>query len=165
MEAVLDALAAFLAQSTAGAAGLRASDVTWVLGDVGMSDPEALPFGFIAPLNDKVEPYSTGGSVGGSRGVDMDAYSVPLLLVQDVHKYEDPVASAGTSPPTYESPGYRSLLQLAQNVRAALRSDITLGGVIATSTVSEIRYVLVQIGDKLYRGCRLTWTARQRRSR
>lgn len=155
MEQVLDYLALFLDQFVGPSPG--PGDVTWVLGDIGQGEPQALPIGYIAPLNDSPKGYSAG--------VDMDTYQVPMLVVFAKHIVAQPVQSQNTQ--TFEQPGYRNLLQLAQNIRGALRTPmgITLGGLVATSSVVEIRYVLTQIDSKTYRAARITVEIKQRRAR
>ncbi len=157
MEAFLDILAAFLCVRVATTPAL-----TWILGDPGMSAPSTLPFGYIIPRLDKVLPRS-----GGLGGVDMDTYTVPILVVDDLHRYGPPVQTPGQA--YFEQPGYRKLLGYGQAVRGALRgpsgAGIVLGGAIATSAIPEISYVWAVIDDKPYRGVRLTVTAQQRRSR
>lgn len=158
MEAFLDALAKILSTNA------LSSVVTWILGDVGMAAPPQLPFGYIAPLNDAVSPYT-----GGPQGVDMDTYTIPLLIVQDVHDYQAapiPGAPPGGGTVQYqEQPQYRALLELVQNIRTVLRANITMQGSVATCTVTEIRYLLVDIDDKPYRACRITIRAQHRRGR
>lgn len=168
MEDVLDKIAAYLSGYSTADPGLHASDVTWIVGDVGMSDPENLPFGFIIPLNDQVATYSANGLPGGVHGVDKDQFTIPMLIVHAQHQYAAPVVN--TSPtqsgsPFLEQPSYRDLLRLGQNVRKAFRANITLDGLITTSRVSELRYVLAVIDAKEYRAVRLTLEVAQRRQR
>jgi hypothetical protein len=140
------------------------STVTWIIGDVGMGAPQGLPFGYIAPFNDKLPAYSAGGSSGPVRGVDMEAATIPLLIVLDEHDYSPPVPSV-INPVVLEQPGYRPMMNLVENILTALRRNITLGGVAATSTITEARYVLVDIASKKYRGCRMTLSVTRRRPR
>jgi hypothetical protein len=93
----------------------------------------------------------------------MDRFQVPILVVYDRLQYAQPTAV--TNQAYFEQPGYRPLMQMGQNIRAALRANITLGGLVATSLITEMRYALVSIDNKAYRGLRITWEARQRRGR
>jgi hypothetical protein len=88
---------------------------------------------------------------------------VPLLIVDDLHKYGDPVQvrqgvlrAAGLPAAARATP---------TAVFAALRKNITLGGVVATTTIAERRNVPLLIAEKTYRACRMTLIARQRRPR
>lgn len=165
-EGFCDTLAYYLAKPPVLSNQPDTTVVHWVLGDIGMGPSPGLPVGFIAPLNDAIVPYGKGGSTGGPHGTDFDEFTVPMLIVQAEHKVEDPVISEAISNAEYwESPGYRGLMQLVQLVRKALRAEPTFGGSVATSTISELRPMLIELDDKVYRGARLTLTARQRRSR
>jgi hypothetical protein len=139
----------------------------WVVnGDIGLGPGPGLPVGYIAPLNDSIVPYGKGGSTGGPFGSDMDEFTVPILLIQGEHKVEPPIEATAIENPGYlEQPGGRALMELVQNVRKALRVEGTFGGAVATSSITEIRPMLINLDDKLYRGARLTLTARQRRPR
>lgn len=141
--------------------------VHWVaFGDVGMGPSPGLPVGYISPLNDSIVPYGKGGSTGGPFGSDMDEYAMPFLIIQGEHKVEPPVEATAIAEAGYlEQPGGRALMDLVQSVRKALRVEPTFGGAVATSTITEIRPMLINLDKKLYRGARLTLTARQRRSR
>jgi hypothetical protein len=155
MEAFLDKLANYLATDPHGK-GTAA--VTWILGDTGTSELQTWPVGYITPFNDEIQPLT-----GGVNGVDKDTYLVPLFIVDDLHRYGEPVQTQGQQ--YMEQPGYRSLLQYAQAVRAAVRANITLDGVIATSRVIEIRYVQLKLAERLLRAARVTIQAQQRRGR
>lgn len=139
----------------------------WVVyGDVGLGPGPGLPVGYISPLNDSIVPYGKGGSTGGPFGSDMDEFTVPILLLQGEHKTEPPVEATAIPEPGYlEQPGGRALMDLVQSVRKALRVEPTFGGAVATSTISEIRPMLINLENALFRGARLTLTARQRRPR
>lgn len=155
MESYLDALIDYLS----GYSGLGA--IIFVLGDLGLGSPSGvgLPIAYVTPFGDTPKSRT-----GGVHGVDMDAYTVPILVIDDLHKYGDPTQVAGRA--YFEQPGYRKLLQYAQTIRAALRADITLGGLVATQSITEIRYVRVVTGDnQIYRGVRVTVSAQQRRAR
>lgn len=138
--------------------------VHWVVGDIGMGGIPGLPVGFISPLNDEITPYGRGGSTGGPHGTDMDQYTIPMLIIQAEHNQEDAVQAQGLD--FYEMPGYRGLIQLMEDVRKALRAEPTMGGVVAaTTTISEARPMLINLDNKIYRGARMTLTARARVSR
>lgn len=153
MEQFLDLLSAFLlAHVTTSPA------ITWVIGDPGMAAPTSLPVGFLVPLWDHVEALS---------GIDKDTYLAPILIVDDLHKYGDWVENAN-APGTFEQPGYRTLMQMGQATRAALRAGgagITINGVAATSVIPAINFVWVSIDSKPYRGVRLALQVQQRRAR
>jgi len=135
-------------------------------GDIGLGPGPGLPVCYISPLNDSIVPYGKGGSTGGPFGTDMDEYQVPCLIIQGEHKVEPPVEATAISEPGYlEQPGGRALMDLVQNVRKALRVEPTFGGAVATSTITEIRPMLINLENALFRGARLTLTARQRRPR
>jgi len=135
----------------------------WILGDIGMGNIPGLPVGFIAPLNDAILPYGRGGSTGGPHGTDMDEYTVPMLIVQAEHEVVDAEQVVGRD--YWQMPGFRDLMALSQDVRAALRVEPTFGGAVATSTMTELRPMMIELANKIYRGARLTVTARARRSR
>jgi hypothetical protein len=165
-ETLLDTLANYLGNKPVFAQQPDTSVVHWVLGDIGMGPTPGLPVGFISPLNDALIPYGRGGSTGGPHGTDMDDYTVPMLIIQAEHKAQEPVPTKQAGASEYlESPGYRELMQLVQKVRAALRIEPTFGGAVATSTITELRPMLIDLDTKVYRGARLTLVARQRRSR
>jgi hypothetical protein len=153
MEAFLDALLAFLL------ANVNATPtISWILGDPGMSSPTALPFGYVVPLFDTVKPLS---------GIDMDTYAIPILVVDDLHNYGDPVENVHALG-TLEQPGYRKLLEYGQAVRTALRAGgaaITVDGIAATSAVPAISYVWATIDSTPYRGVRIALQVQQRRAR
>lgn len=154
MEEFLDLLMAWLL-----AHAVTTPAMTWILGDVGMSAPTALPMAYVAPLWDGVKPYSNG--------VDMDTYAVPILCVDDLHNYGAPVENQN-APGTFEQPGYRKLMEYGQAIRDALRfggESITVDGFAATSTVPAINYVWVEIDKKPYRGVRVALLVQQRRLR
>lgn len=159
MEEYLDLLQSFLIANVITSAIGDGAAVTWIIGDPGMSAPTSLPVGYLVPLWDNVAPISNG--------VDMDTYIVPLLIIDDLHKYGPPVENAN-APGGLEQPGYRVLMQYGQATRAALRAGgaaITLDGSIATSVLPAINFVWVAIDKKPYRGVRLAVSAQQRRSR
>lgn len=165
-EGFLDTLAFFLASAPVFSKQPDTTVVHWVLGDIGMGSVPGLPVAFIAPLNDAIVPYGKGGSTGGRHGTDMDDYQVPLLIIQAEHKVEEAIpATVIPAAPFYEMPGYRDLMTLVQDVRAALRVEPTFGGAVATSTITESRPMLIELDNKIYRGARMTINARDRRSR
>lgn len=174
-EEYLDLLAYSLATDA------RTQQVTWILGDVGMGTPQETPFGYLSPRNDKVRWITarggTGGLSGGVAGVDDWDMVVPITVAFEPHTYLDPVPAAppagspvnpsvlGGQPPFLEQPGYRTSIEIVNAVAAVLRSNITVYGEIATSTLVESTYVLQSINGKLYRAARLTVAAQQRRRR
>lgn len=133
--------------------------ITWVLGDPGASQPEALPMGYVVPLFDTVKPLSAG--------VDTDTYAIPILIVDDVAAY-GPAVPNDQAPGTNVQPGYIKLMQYGETIRDALRAGgaaITFNGVAATSNVPAINYVWIQIDGKPYRGARIALQVQQRRAR
>lgn len=160
MEQFLDAVAQILTQGVDWT-GVTTPVQQWILGDMGMGAPTALPFGYIIPSLDKVIPFT-----GGIHGVDMDEYLIDLIVVDDLHKYGSPVPQqSGQAGSWLEQPGYRNLLRIGQAIRAAFRANITLGGNIAKSSEPKIQYVPVVIDNKSYRGLRITIDASMRRGR
>lgn len=150
-ESYLDALAADLASTVSG--------ISWIIGDFQTSAPTLLglpfPIGYITPFNDQVDPRTAGPN-----GYDMDTFTTPLFILDDLQKYGPPVTSA---PGTYmEQPGYRELAGFADQVRAALRANLTLSGFVATSKVLEIKFVPIQLDNVQYRVARVTLQAKQR---
>lgn len=135
----------------------------WILGDIGMGNIPGLPVGFIAPLNDSILPYGKGGSTGGPHGTDMDEFTIPMLLIQAEHEVVD--AEQVPELPFWMMPGFEGLMALSQDVRKALRVEPTFGGAVATSTMTELRPMMIELANKIYRGGRLTVTARARRTR
>lgn len=167
-EAFVDTLAHFLANPPVMSNQPDTTLVTWIaFSDIGLGPLEALPVGLISPLNDNVLPYGKGGGTGGKLGVDMDEYTVPILVVQAEHKYEPAVATTAPAPAAnyLQSAGGRELVELLQTIRKALRAEPTFGGSVATSTITELRPMLIDLDNKVYRGARLTLAARVRRSR
>jgi hypothetical protein len=167
-ECFLDTLAGYL--SSAPVFPGQQPDTTvlyWILGDVGMGPMPGLPVAFISPFDDKIVPMGRGGSTGGRHGTDLDEFTVPILIVADEHVYDKatPEQSTVVAGDFFELPGYRQLMKLASNVRTALRVEPTFGGAVATSTISELRPMLIDLDTKVYRGARLTVAARARRSR
>src|ERR1700733_1465927 len=72
-EEFLDVLAYLLATDTAQLP--PTSEVSWIVGDVGMGPPPALPFGFISVNNESVWWMTANGgrgglSAGGANGLD-----------------------------------------------------------------------------------------------
>lgn len=163
----LDTLANYLATPPIFSNQPDTTVVHWVVGDIGMGGIPGLPVGFIAPLNDAILPYGRGGSTGGPHGTDMDDYSVPMLLIEAEHVQQDAVISEVIEGAQfYEMPGYRGLIQLVEDVRKALRAEPTLGGVVAaTTTITEARPMLINLDTKVYRGARMTLSAKARVSR
>lgn len=166
-EGFVDTLANYLANAPIFSNQPDMSVVHWIaFGDIGLGPVPGLPVGFIAPLNDQIVPYGRGGSTGGPHGTDMDEYTVPLLIIQAQHNQEEPQLSKAVSGAKYyEYPGSRSLILLTQNLRQALRCEPMFGGAVATSTITELRPMVIELDNKVYRGARLTLVARARRSR
>jgi hypothetical protein len=171
-EELVDMLAYMLATST------RTSEVVWIVGDVGMGAPQQTPFGYIAPRNDKIQWMTSGGlPAPGTQGLDDHTLTVPITVAVEPHQYLQPVQaeppagsplsaqSLGVAPPFFEQPGYRASMRIADQITAALRENITLGGEVATTTIVETTYVLQRIEGDLFRALRLTVQAQQRRRR
>ncbi len=175
-EEYLDVLAYTLATSPG------TSGVQWILGDVGMGSPTRLPFAYISLFNEQTlwmtAQGGTGGlATGGMRGLDDWQMPTVITICAQAHDYITPIvasppagspvsaAALGTTPPFMEQPGWRLALQLAEAVKAVLRTNITMSGEIATSRVTESRPLLQTIDGKPYRAQRLTLVAQQRRPR
>lgn len=159
MEQFLDLLLAFLLTNVDTGSIGAGNAISWIIGDPGMGAPGTLPFGFVVPLWDSVQPMASG--------IDDDTYVVPILIVDDLHKYGPPIENVN-APGTLEQPGYRVLMQLGQAVRGALRAGgagITVEGVVATSVVPAINFVWTKIDNKPYRGVRIAYQVQQRRAR
>lgn len=135
------------------------SHITWVIGDPGLGAPGRLPWGFIVPTEDQVQERSGQGSYGW----DHDRYTIEIVVVDDLNAYGDPRPVPGEN--YFVSPGYRSLMDVGQEVRAALRADITLSGHVATSAVKSIGYTPIMIDTRFFRACRVVWEATERRAR
>jgi hypothetical protein len=154
------------------------SEITWIVGDVGMGAPQQTPFAYIAPRNDSIPWETTGGQSGGlptgQRGIDMHKMLVPITVAVQEHKYlkpavatppaESPLASLGPLP-FFEQPGYRVAMEIQENIVQALRENITVGGEVAGTNIIETTYVLQVIEGKTFRALRITLEAQQRRRR
>lgn len=152
----MDTLQAFLIDNVDTSGIGTGGAITWSIGDVGQTDPDVLPAGFLIPYFDTVDPLTNG--------LDKDTYVVPILVIDDLHQY-GPTVSNPNVPGGFEQPGYRVLMQYGAAVRTVLRgggAGITLEGEIATSVISAINYVWVKIGETPYRGARLAVQAQQR---
>lgn len=156
MEEFLDALMSFFITNVAPQ---MPADTGFILGDPTTSAPTSLPFVYIVPLFDAVTPYSVQ--------LDMDTYVVPILCVDDLQAYGPPIPNVNvTSSQAFEQPGYRKLMQYGQIIRKELRAGgaaITMGGIVAASTVPAISYVWAEIDNKPYRGVRLAFQVQERR--
>lgn len=175
-EEFLDVLAYTLATNPA------TSNVQWILGDVGMGKPTQLPFGYISLFNEDVLWMTANGGTGGlasggATGQDDWRMQVSITIAFQGHQYIEPVqavppagspvsaAALGGPPPFMEQPQWRLSLQLAEAMKAVLRTNITVSGEIATSRITESRYLLQVIGGNEFRAFRLTVQAQQRRPR
>ncbi len=155
----------------------RTSRITWILGDVGMGAPQHTPFAYISPFGESVRWYTTGGLPGGVTGVDDWDETVVMTVAFEPHRYVPPVHAVppvsspvsqqtlGVAPAYWEQPGFRKAMETSAAVKAVLRANITVLGEIATSRVTEARYVLQVVQGKLYRAARITVAAQQRRRR
>jgi hypothetical protein len=175
-EEFLDMLAYILATNP------LTSNIQWILGDVGMGAPGRVPFGYIATFNEAVQWYTAAGraSPGGggiAAGVDDWAITVVMTIAFTPHEWFPPQAATpplgspfnavalGSAPPYFEQPTFRVAIEINENVKAVLRTNITMGGEVATTRVVESRYLLQDIDGKQYRVCRITVAAQQRRAR
>jgi hypothetical protein len=167
-ERFVDTLAHYLANPPVLVNQPDTTVVNWITyAEVGAVELDKLPLGLIASLDDKIIPFGKGGSTGGRFGSDLDQFEVPLLIVQAEHEVEPSVPTTAPAPASgyWQAPGGRELIDLCQTIRKALRAEITFGGSVATSTISELRPMLIDLDNKVYRGARLTIVARQRRTR
>jgi hypothetical protein len=175
-EEMLDVLAYLLASSPA------TSGVQWILGDVGMGTPTAVPFGYVSLLNSQI-PWMTanggrgGLSTGGVGGLDDWQDTVALTIAFAKHAYENPVqanppanspvnpAQLGSVPPYKEQPSWRLTIQLVEQVKIVMRENIVIAGSAATTRVGEWRPVLLNVQGAMYRGLRITVQAQRRQPR
>lgn len=161
------------------------SNIHWILGDVGMGNPSQLPFGYIASFSETVRWETamggTGGlAAGGKQGLDDWLAPIVLTVAHEPHRYVPPQTAqppstsalypgnlgiAAGAMPYQEQPGWRKHLQTTQKLKGALRENIVIGGEAATTRITEARYVLQMVQNKLYRASRLTIQAQQRRVR
>ena len=172
LEEALDAIAYLLATSA------YSSQVNWILGDVGMGSPQQLPYGYISHLNESVKWYSAagglGGMTGGAAGVDDWIMPIVITIAYQQHRYVDPIPAAPSAGsafsglgtlPYMEQPGWREAQFYIQKVKAVLRTNITVGGFVATTQIVESKPVLMNINEILFRCVRITIQTQQRRRR
>jgi hypothetical protein len=175
-EEFLDFLAYMLATSE------ETSEVNWIIGDVGMGAPQQTPFAYISPRNDRINWSTAKGSTGGLpapglAGMDDHLMLVPMTIAVEPHRYLKPVtadppssspvseANIGQTLPFFEQPGYRTAMQLQGKLSTALRQNITVNGVVATTNIIETTYLLQEIEGKPFRALRIILQAQQRRRR
>lgn len=174
LEEALDMLAYILATDS------RTSGINWILGDVGMGSPSAVPFGYIGVRDESVNWSTAQGGAGLPTGpTGLDDWLIPVLITVafQPHQFIAPVTASppvsspftaahlAVTPPYLEQPGFRTSLQINQKIKGVLRNNITVGGELATTRVTESRYLLQVIQGKLYRASRITCVAQQRRVR
>jgi hypothetical protein len=175
LEEFLDALAYLFATDP------RTSAITWILGDVGMGAPTTLPFGYISQQSEAVKWMTSdgrGGS-GGGLAAGLDDWLIPVIITVafQQHQYVSPAPATppsgspftamalGTAVPYLEQPGWRTSLQTNQRIKDVLRTNIVVGGEVATTRITEARYILQVINSVAYRASRLTLSTQQRRVR
>jgi hypothetical protein len=174
LEELLDMLAYILASNP------LTSGIQWILGDVGMGAPSQVPFGYISPYNESIRWSTAGGQAGlGGIAAGLDDWDIPVVLTVafQPHQYVPPVAavpppgspfsstSLGAQPPYLEQPGFRRAVEINENVKAVMRTNITVGGEAITTRIAEARYILQDIQGQQYRACRITAQSQQRRRR
>jgi hypothetical protein len=172
LEEAMDAFAYLLATSE------FTSDVDWILGDPGMGAPQDIPFGYVSCLNEQVKWYTANGGQGGiasgPSGVDDWNMQVVITVAYAQHQYVKPTTanpSAGSAfsalgdLPYQEQPQWRAAQILVQKVKGALRSNIVVGGFVATTNVVESKPQLINLDGRLYRAMRLAVSTQQRRRR
>lgn len=171
LEEAADALAYLLATDA------RTSYITWVLGEPGMGDPDALPFGYLYPQTQNVKWYTANGRGSGGLAAGLDDWQIPFVIIVAVeeHRFEKPVtaspapssafANLGIAMPFLEQPGWRDQMEADQLVLDVLRTNIVVGGYLATTTVSEDKHFLLNLNNSLYRASRISVNAQQRRTR
>lgn len=173
LEQFLDALAYLLATDP------RTSSLTWILGDVGMGAPAALPFAYISQQNESVKWYTASGGGSGGLAAGLDDWDIPVVITIafQQHEFVPPMpanppngspftaAALGHPPPYLEQATWRISLQTTQLVKDVLRTNITVGGWVATTRVVEARPVLQAINNVIYRAMRITLATQQRRVR
>jgi hypothetical protein len=180
-EEFLDMLAYVLCTSSSS----LVSDILWILGDIGMGAPPKLPFGYISPVNESVLWYTADGRPGGGGGLaaGLDDWTIPVALTVAFapQQYVPPVtatppfgspltavalAAGGFPAATYaEQPTFRQAMATGEAIKATLRENITMGGEVATTRITESRYILVEIQGKQYRCMRISIATQQRRVR
>lgn len=160
----------------------RTSGIQWILGEAGMGAPIAVPFAYISALNETTQWYTANGRPGAGGGgiaAGVDDWLIPVGITVAItpHQYVPPTqavppvgsplsaAALGSPPPYLEQPGFRAATVAIENVKAVLRTNITVGGEVATTRVTDSRYLLVSIQGKPFRCARITLTAQQRRKR
>jgi len=174
LETLLDALAYLLSTDS------RTSAIKWILGDVGMGAPSQTPFGYISPQTEAVTWYTANGGMGGlAAGLGLDDWAIPIILTVCIapHQFVTPVQAVpptaspfsqqtlGTPPPYLEQPGWRTSLEITQNVEKVMRTNTAVGGAATDTRIVESRYVLVDIQNTLFRARRIVIAAQQRRIR
>lgn len=179
LEELMDMLAFILATDS------RTENIDWILGDVGMGDPNAVPFGYISNFNESARWESSRGGQGGLPApgqTGMDDWDIPIAItvVFDRHAYAPPITANPpiTSPltaaalglpklPWQEQPGWRRALRVNQIVKSVLRSgnNPVIGGEAATTRIIESRYLLQVVRGDVFRAARTTLQAQQRRQR
>lgn len=184
MEEALDVLAYILQTSsmTTGTNTVTTAQVEWIVGDVNMGQPGPLPFGYIQPFNESVIWETAQGgrgglAAGGNRGLDNWQMQILLTVIFAKHDYIPPkistppagspvsTAALGIQPPFFEQPSYRMTMQMVETIKAVLRTNITIAGEVATTRVTESRYLLQNIEGALYRAARISLSVQQRRPR
>lgn len=158
----------------------RTSEINWILGDVGMGSPADLPFGYISVMTEAVTWYSANGGAGGLATAGLDDWQITVVLniCIEPHSYIPPIAAtppgaspfnaannAGFTPPYLEQPGWRSMLEVVQNIKKVMRTSPTILGAATDTRLVESRPVLLEVHDRLYRAVRVTIMTQQRRIR
>ena len=174
LETLLDAYAYLLSTDS------RTSGISWILGDVGMGAPANTPFGYISPQTENVIWYSANGGTGGlAAGMGLDDWMIPIILTVCIapHQFVAPVQAVpppsspfslqtlGSAPPYMEQPGWRTSLEITQNIEKVMRTNTTVGGAATDTRIVESRYVLVDIQNTLFRARRVVIQTQQRRRR
>lgn len=174
LEEAVDALAYLLATDP------RTSGIQWIVGDVGMGNPTGLPFAYVSVQTEQVKWYTANGKGPGGLAAGLDDWLIPITLTVAVrkHQFEQPVVAAppGASSigavltsvgalPYLEQPGWRAQVEVDQPIKDVLRTNITVGGYVATTNVTDSRPRLITIDKTLYRASVISIQAQQRRTR
>lgn len=174
LETLMDALGYLLSTDS------RTSNIEWILGDVGMGRPTKVPFGYIQQVSETVTWYTAQGKGSGGLAAGLDDWQIPINLVVafEAHRFIAPINAIPPSSSPFnpsnnnnqalvyqEQPGWRQALEINQNIKKVLRTNITVLGAATDTRIVESRYLLQAINNELYRAARTTVIGQQRRVR
>jgi hypothetical protein len=146
-------------------------------------NPEVqLPWGYISALDESVKWETARGGIGGlaapgPQGLDDWQIPVTLTVAFQQHQYVAPIrarppaaspfnpAHLGSQPPYFEQPGWRLAEEINQRIKGVLRTNIVVGGEVATTRVTESKFIRLAVQSAMFRASRITIVAQQRRTR